>query len=274
LVPAEAIAMVDLRWTEVRSDGLLKQFAVLPRPADVLRSLGVSIDSAESVVAFSTSLESSGGGDTLIVSSPSVVRQFVTSVQQRNWPTRPIGSLSAYDDRSSGYVGLIVSDEVFAIGPQQPIERVAAVTQASAAAFLARIEFTDLGDMFKGAEPVHMAVAWPSQVRDASNALVAGSAGLLKLGGLGVLGSVVEKFGIGRAMGMSCSRGTVGLRCNIAGVMQDENTASFVSGGLVILKGLSSLVPEPQRHEGAGVSMSDLTVDRRGTTVTVGLSLR
>ena len=70
LVPADAIAMFDLRWQEVRSDHLLKQFAVLPRPATVLRNLGVSLDTAETVIAFSTSLDASNGGDTLIVSSP------------------------------------------------------------------------------------------------------------------------------------------------------------------------------------------------------------
>ena len=119
-----------------------------------------------------------------------------------------------------------------------------------------------------------MAVAWPTQVRDASNALVGGSATLLKLGGLAAMGGLVEKFGIGRAMGMSCGRNTIGMRCRLAGVMQDETTASIVSGVLTVLKGLASLAPGPQPDKGPNVSMSDLTVERHGTTVTVGVSLR
>jgi hypothetical protein len=266
--------MIDLRWSEVRSDDLLKQFAVLPRPVAVLRSLGLSMDSVESSVAFSSALDSSGGGDALIVASPSLVRQFADAASRRAWPTSFVGSFKTYEDRSSGNVGLIVSDDVLAIGPRGPIERVAAVAQTNAPAFLARSEFADLGDTFEGAEPVQMAVAWPTEVRDASNAVVAGSAGLLKLGGLGALGDIVAKFGVGRALRMNCARAASGVRCKLAGVMQDENTASLVSGGLVVLKGLSSLVPEPQRQAGPGVSMADLTVDRRGATVTVGMSLR
>jgi hypothetical protein len=274
LVPSDAIAMLDLRWQEARSDHLLKQFAVLPRPATVIRSLGVSLDTAETVIAFSTSLDASNGGDTLIVSSPAVVREFIAAASGRRWIESSSGSLKIYDDPATRYRTLIVSESVLAIGPQHSIDRVVAVTESKAAPFLARSEFTDLADMFQTSEPVRMAVAWPMEVRDASSALVAGSAGLLKLGGLGGLGGVVEKFGIGRAMGMSCSRSANGLRCRLAGVMQDESTASIVSGGLTVLKGLASLVPEPPAQVGPSVSMSDLTVDRRGTTVTVGVSLR
>jgi hypothetical protein len=273
LVPADAIAMSELRWQDVRSDRLLKQFAVLPRPATVLHSLGVSLDTAETVIAFSTSLDASSG-DALIVSSPTVVREFNTAALQRYRTLGSGGPLKVYEDPVSGYRVLIVSESVLAIGPRYSIERIIAVTEAKAAPFLARSEFTDLADGFQTADPVRMALAWPTEIRDASNALVVGSAGLLKLGGLGGLGGVVEKIGIGRAMAMSCSRRTNSLHCRLAGVMQDESSASIVSGGLTVLKGLASLVPEAPAHERPGVSMSDLTVDRRGTTVTVGISFR
>jgi hypothetical protein len=69
LVPADAIGMLDLRWAEVRSDPLLSQFAVLPPPAAVLRRLGLSIEAADQVIAFSTL--PSRSGDDRIMESPS-----------------------------------------------------------------------------------------------------------------------------------------------------------------------------------------------------------
>jgi len=273
LVPSHAIAMLELRWQEARSDRVLTQFTALPRPATVIHGLGVTLDAAETVIAFSTSLDGSDGGDTLIVSSRDVVSRFIAAASGR-WIESSTGSAAVYDDPASRYRALIVSDSVLAIGPRQSIERVAATAGLKASPFLARSELTDLAEMFESPEPVRMAVVWPMEVRDATNALVAGSAGLLKLGGLSALGGVVEKFGIGRAVAMSCSRNVNDVRCRLAGVMQDESTASIVAGGLSLLKGLAGLVPQPRAHERPSVSMADLTVDRRGTTVTVGVSLR
>jgi hypothetical protein len=251
LVPSDAVAMVDVRWQETRSDRRFRQFGLASLEGAVA-NVGISLEKAERLIVFSSSLAGSRDSETVIVSSPGIGR----------------------DRPAAGHRVLVVSDSVIAIGSPESLERVAGVMESKVAPFLARSEFADLANLFTASESLQMAAAWPTEVRDVSNAIVAGSAGLLKLGGLGGLGGVVEKFGIGRAVAMSCAPGGTGLRCRISGVMQDESTASIVSGSLNVAKGLANLLPAPPGAAGPGMSMTDMTVDRRGKTVTMGISLR
>jgi hypothetical protein len=219
------------------------------------------------------SFATTGKNDALIVSSATVVEQFLEAARSRLSSASTSGAFQVYSDQVSGYDALVLPPSILVIGSRQSIQRVAAVIEGKTARFVARTELAEMDELLTSEAPVRMAAAWPVEVRDASNMVVGGSARLLEATGLGALAAVVDKFGIGRAMGMSCGRNGAGLRCELVGVMQDESTASLVSGGLSVLKGLASLMPSPGEQRG-GMSIEDLTVSRRGTTVVVGLSLR
>jgi hypothetical protein len=159
-----------------------------------------------------------------------------------------------------------------AAGTRDAVQHVIEMAQAAAdATFVNRPDLLELRGFFDSGDPVVVVLAWPPDVRNASNAIIAASAGLLRFAGWGPVSSIVDKLGIGRALAARLARESTGVRANFAGVMQDQETATAVFGGLTMIKGLSDLVPIVARGQGGNNGRSGMSLDRRGATVSVGM---
>lgn len=269
LVPGEAVAAVEFRWREARANPALKQIAELPQSLTAVTRLGLSIDTIESVVVFTRSF-SSPASETVIMTAPSLGPRFIAAAGAGGWQAVPLNDATVYFPPSqSDGAAAPISDSVLIVGSRESVNQFVS-SPRTIGGFLSKAEFADVREAFADTSPVRFAVAWPTDVADGSRVAVAASAGLMKLAGLTSVGSLVERLGIGRAYVVRLRPEGSGVHFNVLGVMQDEDTAATVSGGLSILKGLGNLIPVSAR-QGQPDPTATMTIDRTGAVVSVGM---
>jgi hypothetical protein len=270
LVPADAVAAVEFRWRDSRANPTLKQIAELPQSLAEVERLGVSMDAIESVVVFTRYL-SSPGNETVLVSAPNLGSQFTAAAGANGWQTVLLNGDTVYFHPGHGNAAAAISDGLLVAGSRESVNQFAR-SRTTMGAFVSKAEFAGVREALADTSPVRFAVAWPTDVADSSRVAVAASAGLMKLAGWTSVGSIIERLGIGRACVVRLRPEGGGVRFNVAGVMQDEDTAATVAGGLSILKGLASLIPASAR-QGQSDPTATLTIERTGAVVRVGMVL-
>lgn len=269
LVPGDAVAAVEFRWREARANPTLKQIAEFPQSLAEVASLGLSIDAIESVVVFSRSL-SATASETVIMTAPTLGSRFTAAADANGWQSVLLNGVTAYvPPGHSNAAAAAIGDSLPVAGSRESVQQFAS-SPRTLGKFVAKTEFADVREALADTSPVRFAVAWPTDVADRSRVAIAASAGLMKLAGWSAVGSVVERLGIGRAYVVRVRPEGSGLRFNVAGVMQDEDTAATVSGGLSILKGFASLIPASVR-QGQPDPTATLTIERTGAVVWVGM---
>lgn len=268
LVPGDAVAAVEFRWREARANPTLKQIAELPPSLSEVMRLGLSVDTMESVIVFTRSL-SSASGETVIMAAPGLGRQFTAAADAHGWHTGILNNVTVYVPPGGRAAAAAITDGLLVAGPRESVNHFASSSR-TLSGFVSKVEFTNVREALADTSPVRFAVAWPTGVADSSRVAVAASAGLMKLAGWPSVGSVIDRLGIGRAYVVRLRPEGTGVRLNVTGVMQDEDTAATVSGGLSMLKGLASLIPAAARH-GQPDPTATLTIERTGSVVSVGM---
>lgn len=268
LVPSDAVAVVRVHWAAIRGDRVLQRFAPISEIFALTKELEIPSTATESIVVFSTTFGSSTSGDTAILLTPGVAQQSIRAVSDRGWSSESLDGVTIYRNPLSGIGAVALSHDVLAIGPRASVDQVVRTAHDRDLSLLRRSEFADLRGALTGAESVAMAFVWPQTAQDVSKAAVAVSAQALRFVGWGPLGTLVEKLGVGRALTAACSRESGGVRLSLTGLMQDEDSATIVSGGLTLLKGLAGLVP-PQPPGPSSTDIGNMTVDRHGALVSV-----
>lgn len=269
LVPADAVAAVEFRWREARAEPALRQMAEFPPTYAHITDLDLPIEAIQSVVVFTRAL-SATAGETVIMQADSLGSRFRAVAGAARWTVAPIGGVDVYLAPGPGNAAAVaVGDSILVAGTREAIEAFASAPR-TVGAFVGRPEFADVRDVMGDSSPIGFALAWPTDIADRSRLAVAMSAGFLKFAGHGVLGSVVEQLGIGRAYVVRLRPDPGGLHYTVAGVMHDEDTAATVSGGLSLLKSLAALAPDYAR-QGPPDPTSSLTVERTGAVVRIGM---
>jgi hypothetical protein len=269
LVPASAVAVADVRWRDARAHTVLKPMAELPPTLADLTRLDVPLDALESVVFFNRSL-SEAAAETVILKGTGLGSRFVTAAGAAGWQPMPLADTTAYFAPGPGdAAALAVDDHILVAGSREAVKAFGSAPR-TLGAFVSKPEFMTVAKAFADPSPVRMMVAWPAETLDRSRAAVATSAALMKFAGLGLTGSIVERLGIGRAYVIRLAPDGNDVRVNLAGVLEDEDTAATVAGGLSLLKAIAGLIP-PAARQGQPDPTASLTVERTGAVVWVGL---
>lgn len=269
LVPASAVAVAEVRWQEALGHPILKQMAQLPPSLADVGRLDLAIDALDTVVVFSRSF-SATEGETAILKGANLGSLFTVAASAGGWQQVPLAGMTAFFAPSpSNTAAAAIDDSLLVAGSRESV-RAFGNSSRALGGFAAKAEFAEVGKAFTDPSPVRFMVSWPTEMVDRSRMTVAASAGLMKFAGYGFLGSVIERLGIGRAYVVRLTPEGSDVRVTVAGVMQDEDTAATVSGGLSLVKGLASLLPASARQAQPDPS-STLTVERTGAVVWVGL---
>lgn len=267
LVPTGAVAVAEVRWQEARAHPILKQLAHLPPSlADVVR-LDLASNALDTVVVFSRSF-SATERETAILKGENLGSLFTVAASAGGWQQVPLAGMTAYFAPSPSDAAAAAIDESLVVAGSRESVRTFGSAPRALGGFAAKAEFADVGKAFTDLSPVRFMVSWPTEMVDRSRMTVAASAGLMKFAGYGVMGSIIERFGIGRAYVVRLTPEGSDVRFSVAGVMQDEDSAATVSGGLSLLKGLASLLPASAR-QGQPDPSATLTVERTGAVVWV-----
>jgi hypothetical protein len=205
LVPADAVGVVQLRWSAIQGDPIFGQLTQDPVLASTFRELGLAA--------------------AMILSSPGLGRSFTSAARSRGWPSVPVDRWNLYQAPGGVLFCVALAADVLAPGTRDAVQREIEMAQAADATFVNRPDLLELRGFFDSGDPVVVVLAWPPDVRNASNAIIAASAGLLRFAGWGPVSSIVDKLGIGRALAARLARESTGVRANFAGVMQDQETA-------------------------------------------------
>jgi hypothetical protein len=269
LVPGDAVAAVEFRWREARAEPALREMAELPPSFAHITDLDLPIDAVQSVVVFTRAL-SATASQTVIMKADGLGSRFTAVADAARWQIVPVSGTNVY--LAPGHrnaAAIAIGDDILVAGSRESIDTFANEPRTMGA-FIAKTEFADVRELMADSSPIGFAVAWPADVAGRSRVAVEMSAGLLTLAGYGAVGSIVEQLGIGRAYVVRLRPEAGGVRYTVAGVMQDEDTAATVSGGLSLLKGLAGMVPAYAR-QGPPDPTSTLTIERTGAVVRVGM---
>ncbi len=265
LVPIDATAAIRVHWQTVRSDPLLAQLAPIAEMSRLMERAAVRTEDVDSVVLFSRA----SGGDAAIIQLRVPVEAAFADLGRKGWAAERIKTVAMYRENATGVVAAMVGQKLMAFGSQPNIESIA--DSSMNRSFLDRSEFHGI-DNLQGAQiPIVMALAWPQTARDAANAAVMVSASVLKFMGVEALGILVEKIGIGRAMTIHCSREAGGIKFRLQAITEDEQSASLIIGALTLVQGMAALVPASGGRPSPADSFRTLTLDRKGTALSVGL---
>jgi hypothetical protein len=274
LVPTTSVFVMHLDWERIQRDEGLRK-AIRDAGAErVLAIPGVENSQIRTLVAFS-GVSGSVTQDGAIIAKGRFERTALAQqVTRRKLQERSYRGQSVYHDPQSGAHAAVLSPDTIVVGIQAAVEDAIKTAQGLTPRFRDRPEaLSMLEKVGTRSYPVTLLILVPENYRDAGAVAVDVSSMILGTLGLSPLGVVLERIGLPGALALGLSVNGKEYPVELTATMQDEESARFVAGGLTLVQGLASLLPELKSEGRAVGGYKDFMVARSGPTISVKLTI-
>jgi len=270
LVPADAIAWIDLDWKNVRANQALAEAVGFVQMEHSLVKLGFESDDIVHLTAFV-----SGGNESdqaLIIRGGSATR----AVFMRDAKRCPANSYRGYEISQCDAKRALTRTRsgALVLGTKSRLESVIDAERDRSLSVLADSVVRNL--MFPvnaGRYPITIVLLVPGNFRDMTES-VAGLIGeTVDILGYGPLGSLLVRLGRMRGVTLAfdnVSDGTIPVRLRVH--TGDERTAALASGSLGLLQGLASFLPGSAAAPEVQAAMK-MVVERKGALLSIALTI-
>lgn len=278
LIPADAAAVLSINWQAVRLDGDLSKFVKAAEIKQVFAELNVNESAVEGVSVFSDGSDGERGSTGMILSGSFEPDEVADSLRQRGWMPEAREGRDVYMKPADGTRCAALDSGALVCGTRKAVEGVLRVESEGGASFASTDAFERLSPALgEGDHPVTMMIAFPQHLQDAADAALTVSSVVMDFAGVGALGQVMGKIGYSRSIGCAIDRDGDLFPVQLVAVMKDEEAATFVSGGITLLKGLGALAGQPAARTAEEAealrNFQNMSVAREGDTLSIGLVL-
>lgn len=278
LAPSSSVLAARISWEDVRGDERLRRITNADAFLNAFGELSIASDEITEFVVFSDSRNFDDPNFGIILRGTFNSRDVIQRLAERGWAEeggRGFKIFSSAGGRSS--IALLRSGGLV-FGKRSSVESVLGVELSPRKSLASAHPFAGMVSRFAvGNQPISAILALPREYQFAGDVAMKIISIALDLNGLGFVGSLFDKIGFARGLGCSISRNGTLYPIELIAVMKDEGAASFVSSGLQLLKGASSLLPESrmtrQEKENMQVFQS-MAVNTQGPTLSIKVTMR
>lgn len=276
LVPAGGVVVLRIDWSSVRAGTHLREAVKGDDFERLLQRVGVRSDEVTEAVIFADL--SNSQNTAMILKGRVPLRPTARTLQAGGWGESSFRGYRVFDEGAGDSRLAALRSGLLVVGTKSAVERVIGVESAAGRPQTDDAVFRKLSAQTVGAGyPVSLMLVIPQEYSDAADVVVTAASLLLDFGGLGPLGSLLDKVGVAHGIGVSFTQRGDEMPMNLVAVMKDDGAATLVSGTLTLLKGAASLVParddEPPDARRARRMFESMSVVRTREVVSVKLTL-
>jgi hypothetical protein len=240
----------------------------------MLTPIGLNSASITRLVLFSDGITSGSSDYGLIVSGSYKAATVVTNISAQGWGKQAYKGFALYSNSAGGQFLSILKGSLLVIGARDNVESAIDVFLNPKSSLTRQKNLNQLG--WESGFPITIVLALTQEAQDMSNVLIGMSSFLLNVAGVGPLGELLQAIGFARALSCSISIKGSNFPVEIKAIMNDENSASFISGSLNLLKGTATLIPRDRMSAADRDTVDrfqDLKVTRNGEILSIKVSI-
>lgn len=273
LIPPQGIAILKVNWSQTRADSELRKIVRADEFERITQLFGVDAREVAEWVVFSDLKPASTTGLGAILRGSFDSQRVVNTVQERGWREESYRARAVYVYPADGTRLSIVAPGLLAFGSKAGIEGVLDV-QAAPLKGLARTRpfSTMLADLNNRAFPISFMIGIPEKYQGVADLTYKVATKLMDVAGLGILGLVMDKVGLARALGFAITHNGRAMPVKLLALMQNETSAELVAGALNLMKGLPSIMPSRNRSrqdQEAIEAIESMTVTNRAALLSI-----
>lgn len=277
-IPSNSVIVARIRWKEVCEDNRLRRFINADQFQNAFRNVSISSDEVTEFVVFSDARNLNDPDQGIILQGSFNARNVVGRLRERGWTENAERGYSLYSDAANRSHLVLLKSGLLAFGTRSAVLDAIGVELIPRKSLASSRDFTRLVSRFgAGARPISAMLCLPGAYQYAGNLTLKVISVALRIGGLGPVGRVLETIGLARGMGCSISRTGDLYPVELVAIMKDQSAAGYVSSGLNLLKGASSLLPTGsmtrEDRETAHVFQS-MSVNTQGATLSIRITMR
>lgn len=273
LVPSSSLIVASLKWPTLSADASLRQIVNGDALAKVFGTLGIGEGQVSQVVVFSDGRDDAAASNGVMLVGSFDSRAVLESLEKRGWTQVSYPDRVLYVNPTDQTRVASIGSGALVAGSGLGVTGVIDAARQPESRLKSGPPFDRLFKHFEGTPaPISMIMTFPQTVQDMGDAAIEMSSVALRLAGVGPLARIFERIGFARGLGCTISRNGSAFPLELMAVMQDERSASFVSGALNLLKGFSALVPQdnlsPSDRE-AFQTFNSMTITRDGEVLLI-----
>lgn len=278
LIPKDALVVLSVNWQAVRGDHDLQALIKGAEFKRILEEVGMNEQTLTRLAIFGDGTAGSVGSTGMLLNGSFNAREVAEAAKGRGWLRESYNGHAVYVNQSDDTRLAALDSGALACGTKKGVEGVLRAESDTETSFASTATYKRLSKLFKGGgAPVSMILAFPQQLQDAADAALKVASLMMDFTGVGPLGQLMSKIGYARALGCTIGREGESFPVKLVAVMKDEEAATFVSGGLTLLKGIGalagqSLARSPEEAE-ALRNFQNMSVSTKGEVLTVGLMM-
>ena len=274
LVPEKSIAVVRVRWLQVRNNEKLKQVIKADSFAKVAEEIGVSEAKIVEWIIFSDISPSSSKGLGIIVSGNFTSQSVIQNAKSKDWKAEKIGvgGMAFVNPSDNSYL-LPIRNGLLAFGTKSGMEKVQGVLSKQNASLITKLPFSSMWtELNANHQPISFMVGVPQEYQKVADVAYKIAAKLMNLASFGIMGTIMEKIGLVRCFGFNVSYKQSVYPTEIFAMMKDETTAWLTSGAINLLKKTPSAIgmrAKTEEDRKMLESLQTLSANSKGTLLSV-----
>jgi hypothetical protein len=277
MAPADSFAVLSVNWKTVSRDEDLKRMVKGADAERIFAQLNIASDAVNDLAVFSEAGNSPDATQGMILRGSFKNEEVVAGLKTRGWQEQSYQERKIFSNPADGTCLIALTRNVLVLGTRSGVEGAAKAAHNSAASFAANSTYQKLSSHLDDEKfPVVMMLAFPQTAQDAASTALDISSAVMDLAGVGPLGELLNKIGYARGLGCVISRKGDAFPMQLTAIMKDEEAATFVSGALNLMKGLTKMVPQrnlsPTDQE-AFQSLQSLSINRVREIVSLKMTM-
>lgn len=277
MVPASSFVVLSVNWKMVSRDNDLKRMVKGTDAERIFEQLNIASDSVKELAIFSDAGNSPNVSQGMLLRGSFKNDEVVAGLKTRGWLEQHDQERKILSNPADGTCLIALKRNVLVVGTRSGVEGAANAEQSSGASFAANSTYKKLSPHIDDEKyPIAMMLAIPQTAQDAAATALDVSSAVMDLVGVGPLGELLNKIGYARGLGCVISRKGDAFPVQVIAIMRDEAAATFVSGALNLMKGLTKIVPErnlsPLDQE-ALKSLHSLLISREREVISIKMTM-
>lgn len=272
LVPVESCAIMTIDWTAVRADGELRRLMKGDEFEALLRQLGLTSESVNTITVFGSIDSPTNSG--LLLRGSFDRKEITTELKANGFREEALEGHKVYV-HADDYVAMPSSNTLFA-GPRGGAARVFQAMDDAKQSVVASDAYKKINaSMTTKGQPLKAFLLVPQGTLDMADAALTATSFALSLFNLGGVGELLKAVNVARGFGVSVAGGGGHEKypVELCVLMRDEEAARFVSGSLNAMKAISDLASSDVREQESLRAIRQMTIIRKQEVLAVKMEI-
>ncbi|MBC8460245.1 MAG: hypothetical protein H8D67_19850 [Deltaproteobacteria bacterium] len=249
LVPARGNLLLFVKMKQVIQDRDLSQAMKIDELKSELDAVDITPKDISQMMLFMGSAPSSErmGYLGMILEGDYDAKQKVKQLAKQGWDKKRHLKDEYYYNPASGECIAYLNGNTMVFGSKEALCDVLDVRRGKKKSLIKHPTYNKLAKQIgEGSAPITMHIIVPQEVLDIGQTGLELSKTILELLNVGAIGVLLGKIGLVQGLGMSINHSGNDFPVEMLCLMQSEGAASFISGSLNLLKGISTMLPKGQ----------------------------